>query len=412
MTDTTQLKTVTAPTLDQQKAIAGAFLAIQNANKNLRSQPDMPKIAVEGLENVNDALHTAQANAKNWSDNITAGIQNQMQSIVDYNKLYSGLASSINAAIAEIKNATDQSPPSPGTMSNLAAELQALQQQVAQQLYGEGGSPTSPTAKSALGVYNLITAYQTAVSLDEKTFKGFHQIAMSDKSGIAADIQNKLADIRSDNSAISTDRAMIAGGAAAIVTGLLIILVGAVLDLATAGATTAIIVGGAVVVAAGIGTTVAGAVDLHNKEADIVKKTQELADDRAELAALNTIGNSSVTIATLTDHIYTALDEIKTVWQQMDNNLSSVVNALSLPEADLKKWIQQQDPSQNPSYFVMGTILEAQFTAPQADWASAEQTAAMILNNLGSIQVMTPKLKDGQPYPTYEQIADYARSNA
>lgn len=412
MADDVKTKPVNPPTLDQQKAIAGAFIAIQAANKRIRSQPDVPKIALPDFDGVNPALKTAQGNAQNWSDNITAGIQNQMQAIVDYNRLYSGLASSINAAIDEIKTATDENPPSSGTMTNLAAELQALQQQVGSLLYGDGGSTSDPKATSALGVYKAITAYEQAVSLDEKAFNHFHELAMNSSTGIAADIKNKLADIKADNEAINSDRAVIAGGATAVIVGILIVAVGALLEFETAGASTAIIAGGVAVIAGGVGTTVYGAVDLANKEADIVTKTQELATDRAELAALNTIGNTATTISTLTSSIYTALEEIVTVWQQMDNNLSSVVSALSLPEADLKNWIQQQDPTKNPSYMVMGTILEALFKSPQADWAAAENTAETILNNLASTQEMKPKIKGDAPYPTYDEIAEFARSHA
>lgn len=404
-------KPITPPTLDQQKGISGAFLAIEAANKILRLQPDVPKISVKGLENVNDALHTAQGHATNWADVVSAGVQNQLQSIVNYNTEYSALVTSINKGIAAIAAATDAKPPAAGVMSNLAAELQALQQQVAAMLYGAGGSLTNPTPTSALGVYNAISAYQQNVSNDGTAFSGFHQIAMSKKSGIGTDIQNMLDDIKADNAAIATDRMVIAGGAVAAIVGVLTICVGALLEIPTAGLSTGIIVGGAVVVAAGAGTAIYGAVDLSNKEKDITAKTLQLANDRAELAALTTIFNTSQTLTVLTDHIYGALDEIKTVWQQMDNNLSNVVQALNAPQADLKTWIKQQEPGQDPTYAVMATILNAQFVAPQNDWQAAEKTATTILDNFTNVIDLQPPANKGNHVPTYDEVAAYARSH-
>lgn len=384
------VKSVTAPTDHALCSIAGAFVAIRMGNTAIRLQAPLPidKIKIAGLEDVNKSLKTAQDHAKNWADNISQQVQNELQVIVDYNTLYASLAASINSGIAEIGKATPKNPPT--NMANLAAELGALQSHIQTLLYGSGGSVEAPLPASALGTYNVLTTYQSNVTSDSTTFGKYFDIATSPKSGISADICNKLNDIKADNQALSTDRLVIAGGALAVIAGAIIIFLAIVLAPETGGVSlTAVVVGG-IVAAGGAGAVIYGADDLSNKQADIVNKMQQITNDRIELAALTAIANGSASLQMATKNIYGALGTIKTTWQQMDNNLSSIISALNKPQDELMAWIKQHDPSKNPSYQVMEIILNAQFKAPQADWAKASKTAAKILDNFTRVVDFTP----------------------
>ena len=73
----------------------------------------------------------------------------------------------------------------------------------------------------------------------------------------------------------------------------------------------------------------------------------------------------------------------------MDNAMADVISALNMPQNELMQWIQKQSGSAQPSYNIMGTILEAQFAAPQADWAKAASTAQTILNALANVVEFT-----------------------
>ncbi len=383
----TQTSTGGAPDKTTLQSLAGAFIAIKSANKAIELQALLPVVAdIPGLANVNTSLATAQANATNWTTTISANVQNQLQALIDYNSLYVPLASSINSAISAIKQATTTNPPSPSTMSNLAAELAALQSQMQTNLYGSGGTASAPLPASALGVYNQMTAYQTAVANDASVFSGYSTLAFNSKTGINAQIKQYNDDIDADNAAMAKDRAMIAGGAAMIVTGVLICIVAVALAPETGGVTIAAI--GTVGVAAVAGGAVMIGVashDLNSKESDVANKLVAIANDQTELVNLTTLNTACSNVSSHASDIYGAMDTIFTSWQQMDNNMSSVISALNMPQAELMNWIAHQSGSSNPSYFVMGTILQAQFVAPQADWQAAATTAQTILNALANV---------------------------
>lgn len=376
-----------APDNSVLQSLAGAFIAIKSANKAIELQAVLPTVAdIPGLANVNASLATAQANATNWTSTISANVQNQLQALINYNSLYVPLASSINSAISAIKQATATNPPSPGVMSNLAAELSALQGQMQTNLYGSGGTQSSPLPASALGVFNQLTAYQTAVANDSSVFSGYATLAFNSKTGISAQIKQYNDDIDADNSAMAKDRAMIAGGAAMIVTGVLICIIAVALAPETGGLTIAAI--GTVGVAAVAGGAVMIGVashDLNSKETDVSNKLIAIANDQTELVNLTTLNTACSNVSSHASDIYGAMDTITTSWQQMDNNMSSVISALNLPQDELMKWIAQQSGTTNPTYAVMGAILEAQFAAPQANWQTAATTAQTILNALASV---------------------------
>jgi len=399
-----------APSDATQQALAGAFIAIKSANKAIELQGAMPSVNIVGLEGVNDSLKTAQAHAEDWSKTISANVQNQLQAIIDYNTLYVPLSSSINAAISEIKLATTENPPSPSTMANLAAELNALQSQVQTNLYGTGGTADNPKTASALGVYNQLTDYQTNVASDATIFKGYSDLAYNSESGVSTQIKQYNDDISADREAMAKDRSMIGGGAAMIVTGVLIVVVAVALAPETGGATIAVI--GTVGVAAIAGGAVMIGVsshDLNTKEADVANKLIAIANDQTELANLTTINTSSGDIAQHAGDIYGALDTIKTSWAQMDNNMASVISALNQPREELMQWVTKQSGDTNPTYFVMGTILEAQFAVPQADWQKAADTAQTILTALSNVVEFT--LPEGT-IPTQNVIAAQTQNKA
>ena len=376
-----------APSNSVQQALAGAFIAINSANKAIELQALLPEVAgIPGLADTNASLATAKSHAQNWSGVLSANVQKQLQAIIDYNCLYAPLASSINQAISQIKQATTANPPSASTMSNLAAELAALQGQMRINLYGNGRTASNPMLASALGVYNQLTAYQASVASDASTFSGYATLATNSESGVSAQITQYTADIAADNEAMAKDRAMVAGGAAMIVTGVLICVVAVALAPETGGRTIAAI--GTVGVAAVVGGAVMIGVashDLNTKEEDVANKLIVIANDKVELVNLVTLNTACSNVATHASDIYGALDTITTSWAQIDNNMSSVISALTMPQTELMQWIAQQSGSANPSYYVMGMILDAQFAAPQANWQTAATTAQTILNALASV---------------------------
>ena len=395
-----------APSDATQQALTGAFIAIQSANKAIKLQGTMPKVDIDGLKDINTSLAAAQGHADLWAESISGNVQNQLQAIIDYNSLYVPLSTDINSAISEIKRATKAAPPSDDTMSNLASMLAALQDQVQVNLYGSGGTTDNPSQASAVGVFNQLVKYQKDVASDSSIFKGYATLAFNSESGIDAQIKQYNDDIDTDNEAMAKDRAMIGGGAAMIVTGVLICVVAVALAPETGGATIAVI--GTIGVAATVGGAVmigVSAHDLNSKEADVSDKIVKIANDQAEKVSLVTVNSTCSNISTYSGLIYGALDTIKTSWEQMDNDMANVIGALNMPQNELMKWIAKKAGTSAPTYPVMGAILEAQFAAPQADWAKAATTAQTLLNGIANVvEFILPV----GTIPTQAAIAEHA----
>lgn len=396
----------TAPTKDTQTALAGAFVALMAANNAIIRSPQFPTTTIKGLENANATLATAVKNATYWNKTLSANVQNQLQLIVNYNDMYGALVDSIEGYIRTLKNTAPGATPPAGTLSNLSAEIAALQQQVQGLLYGASGTKDKPADDSALGVYNDLTSYQSAVAADESAFATLMNIANSDSTGIPAEIKRYQDAITADNSAISKDQAMIAGGAAAIVTGVLICVVAVALAPETGGST--LLVAGAVGVAAiGGGAAMIGVAshDLDKKIKDITEKQKEIKEDQQELALLTTMSKHAGDLATQTKSVVEAMSTVQTSWQQLDNAMSDMVSALNAPENELMDWVKTHAPDQDPSYMVLGTILDAQMVAPKDDWKTASDLAGTILKNLQNVILLElPK----NTTPTQDAIAKAA----
>ena len=394
-----------APSDDIQQALAGAFLAIQSANKAISTQGQLPPVSIAGLEDVNTSLATAQDHAANYSKHIAPNVQNQLQAIIDYNRLYSALAASINSSINTIDQATPDNPPT-NALSTLAADMSALQSQVQNILYGAGGTADDPTTASALGVYQQLVDYQSAVGSDASTFKGYSTLAYNSESGVSAQIKQYNDDIEADREAMAKDRAMIGGGAAMIVTGALIVVVAVALAPETGGAS-ALVIGSIGVAAVAGGAVMIGvsSSDLDKKEQDVSTKLVAIANDQAELANLTSINTASGNIAQHAGDIFGALDTIKNNWSDMDNNMANTITALNLPQNELMQWTKDNSNNQDPDYSTLATILRAEMVNPEADWTKAATTAQTILNAFDS--VVEYNLPQGT-VPTQENIAKAA----
>ena len=390
------------PGSDTQSALAGAFICLMSNNNAIILSPTFPGTQIQGLENANQTLATAVAHATAWNDTISANVQNQLQLIINYNSMYSALVTSIGGYVTDLKNTpAGQQPPS-GTLSNLSDTIGALQEQVAQLLYGAGGQ-SAPDANSAVGTYNQLIQYQQNVANDEVAFSGLMSIANNSSSGIPAEIANYQAAISADQDAINKDEAMIGGGAAMIVTGVLICVVSVAIAPETGGAS--LIVGGAIGIAViGGGAAMIGvaSTNLDKANSDIAAKRKLIKEDQQELALLTTVSTVAGNLSDHTKNIVQAMATLQTTWQQMDNAMSDMVTALNAPEQELMNWVKTHQPDSDPSYAVLGTILNAQLMAPQKDWATASTTASTILGNLQKVLLF--KLPENT-VPTQANIA-------
>ncbi len=406
MADTSQ-STTQAPDNDTQSALAGAFICLMSNNNAIILSPQFPASQIKGLENANQALATAVAHATAWNDTHSANVQNPLQQIINYNSTYGALVSSMDGYINDLKNTPSGQQPPNGTLSNLSDTIGALQQQVQTLLYGAGG-PSSPDASSAIGTYQQLTQYQQDVANDEVAFAGLMSIASNTSTGIPEEIKNYQAAISSDQDAINKDEAMIGGGAAMIVTGVLICVVSVAIAPETGGAS--LIVGGAIGIAAiGGGAAMIGvaSTNLDKANSDIAAKRRLIKDDQQELALLTTVSTLSGNLTDHTKNIVQAMATLQTTWQQMDNYMSDMVTALNAPEQELMNWVKTHQPDTDPSYAVLGTILNAQLVAPQNDWNRASATASTILSNLR--QVLLFKLP-ANTTPTQANIAAAAQA--
>jgi hypothetical protein len=400
---TTPLAAPQAPSNDTQSALAGAFIALLANNNAIRLSPQFPTTQIQGLETANQLLGTAVAHANSWSSTISADVQNQLQLIIDYNDMYASLVSSIEGQITDLKNTKSGQKPPDGTISNLSFEIQALQAQVQQMLYGAGGTATSPIAGSALATYNELVQYQKDVAADESAFAGLMSIANNTSSGIPAEIANYQKAIAADNDAINKDTAMIAGGAAMIVTGILICVIAVAIAPETGGASVAVV--GAIGIAAiGGGAAMIGVAssNLDKMNSAIAEYQRDISADQQELSLLTTVSTTAGNLTEHTKNVVNAMSTVMTNWQQMDNAMGDMVTALNLPEQQLMAWVKAQQSGTAPSYALLGTILYSQMVAPQDDWNTASTTASTILTNLRNVLLL--QLPDNT-VPTQANIA-------
>jgi len=390
------------PSNDTQSALAGAFICLLSNNNAIILSPTFPATQIQGLENANQTLATAVAHANGWNDTISANVQNQLQLIVNYNTMYGALVSSIDGYVTDLKNTAAGQQPPDGTLSNLSDTIGALQQQVGMLLYGNGGA-SSPDADSAVGTYNQLTQYQQDVANDEVAFSGLMSIANNSSSGIPAEIANYQKAISADQDAINKDEAMIGGGATMIVTGILICVVSVAIAPETGGAS--LFIGGAIGIAAiGGGAAMIGvaSTNLDKANNDIAAKRKLIKEDQQELALLTTVSTVAGNLTDHTKNIVQAMATLQTTWQQMDNAMTDMVTALNAPEQELMNWVKTHQPDSDPSYAVLGTILNAQLVAPQTDWNTASATASTILGNLQKVLLF--KLPENT-VPTQANIA-------
>ncbi len=391
MTDTTPATTPSsAPSTDTQKALVGAFIAIQAANKAIKLQGQLPVINLPGLGSaVNTSLATAQSHAELWEKSISANVQNQLQQIIEFNSLLAAMDTSINSSLAEVKKATKENPPPSGTISSLAADISAIQSQVQSILYGSG-TKSSPGEQSILGAYNQLTDYQSKVGTDASTFETYRQTAFNSKSGVSAQITQDNSDIATAQTAMAKDREILAGGAAAIVTGVLIVVVAVALAPETGGASAAAIgtVGAALAAGGVVAEGVAGA-NLRKNEKKVAGWIKQIAEDKAELVSLSTLGNTSKDVSQHAASIFGALGTLKTNWQQMDNDMQDFVSALNLPEEKLMEWVQNKTGKPG-TYLDLAVIVGATFNvAITTDWDSSAKMAQQFLTALGNVKSFT-----------------------
>ena len=290
MPQNTQARTSTngngsAPSALSLQSLAGAFIAIQAANKAICLQPKLPRVDITGLEDVNASLATAQDNANWWTKTVSANVQNQLQHIVDHSDLYSALAPDLDEMISHLKEATPDNPPARNLLDNISDELMTLRDKIQSILYGDGGTKDQPADDSVMGTYKQLTEYQQKVQEDETTFAGYMENAASDQEGIASQIKGLQDEISSLRTAISNDQAMIAGGAAAVATGIGLIVAGVALTPETGPGGLAVAALGVAAAAGGIAADTYGIIDMGKKQDQVSKDLVEIHDLHEESGA-------------------------------------------------------------------------------------------------------------------------------
>ncbi|MEO1463726.1 MAG: HBL/NHE enterotoxin family protein [Pseudomonadota bacterium] len=378
--------TPAAPSDDTQSTLGGAFVCLMINNKAIIGQPPFPNTSIPALQTANDSLATAQANAEHWIGTLSGNVQNQLQHVIDYNTFYNALSADIEKQVRLVRQTPPGSTPPDGTLTNLSEDIAAMQMAVRDRLYGSGGTEKLPKENSVLGVYNQLTAYQRAVAKDQAAFAELLNAANSTSAGIPAEIKAYQDQVKADQDAINKDNAMIAGGAVMMAVGAVII--GALIVSApeSGGATLVLAVGAVGLMAGGAAMTGTAATDLDKRVADMSHAKSQIRSDQQELSLLT---SSAHVAQSLEDHCKSVVEAVltlQTTWQQLDNALGDMVNALNAPEDYLMSWVKSRRPGEEPSYAILGRILEAELAAPAEDWRTASETARTVLRNLANTQ--------------------------
>jgi hypothetical protein len=351
--------------------------------KTVADQPQFPTTTVEGLQDINKHLATAQGHANDWLNTYSAQVWNRLQGIISFGEVFNNLYGPLYQAA---QNMASESQFQPNEIQKLIEALQALQTLVKSQY------------TQSQQTYTALTTYRTGVSADHSQFLTDYNTANAALGGATGEIAQLQSKISAEQDALNKDLAMIAGGSTMMVVGVLMIAVGALAEIETAGVSTALIVGGVAVVAGGATMTgIAGKNyddTMHNMQAD----QRTLADDKAELTLLTGLKGQFDSLNTTLGTAEATLNNLVTAWQQLDNGIDAVVSDLQNPE-DYLATLRQTQPDATPQ--TVSLIVSAELQTANQDWTSAVTLAQAYLTKGRNIEYIST----GTQAPTQQAIA-------
>lgn len=369
---------------------AALIVVLNNSANTLINQAAFPNLNVAGLENINDHLSTAKDHANAWINTYSGEVLNTLQGIITFGELFNNLYGSMYQSAQAM---ADETSFKPNEISDLIADIQALQSQVQGQ-------------QTVLNkTYTDITTYKTQVSSDYSNFTTDYntaQATLGGDQGAIAKLQDK---IDAENSALTKDALMIAGGAVGIIAGVICIVAGVFGEIETAGVSTGLVVVGIALVVGGATVTGIGGKNYDDTLKSLQTDYTNLQNMSQEITSLKTISTQFTNLDTVLATSQQALQTLVTAWQTLNNSFTAVISDLQNPENYLST-IQQNDPTATPK--TVSTIVSAELQTANQDWQDAVSGAKDLLGKING----TVYLKNNSTLPTQDNIAQTYNQNS
>ena len=358
--------------------------------KSIEDQAPLPKINVEGLKDVNEHLTTAQTHANAWLNTYSKDAWNRLQGIISFGETFTNLYKPLHAAA---ENMGTEKEFHPNEIFKLIGELQALQTLVKQQ------------ADESQKCYNEITVYKDQVTEDHRIFIADYNTAVAELGGTTGEIAQLEKDIRSWQDGQNIAVAVGGIGAVIMVVGALIIVVGALAEFETLGLSTLLVMAGIGVFAAGAVLTVSSITTYEVGQSIIARKMKQLAKDRTELAGLLSLRGQITGVSNNLSSAETALSNLVTAWQEIDNAIDAIITDLQNPQDYLAK-IKEHDPTATP--LIASMIVCAELETANNDWNTTVKYASALLEKGRNIQYINV----GKKLPTQKSIDEAIKAKA
>jgi len=358
------------------------IIQLNAAARTIVDQPSLPAIDLKGLKDVNTHLATARTHGNAWLNTYSGDAWNRLQGLISFSEVFTNMYKPLYAAAQGMGN---QSSFNPDQISKLTGSLTALQSLVKAQ------------HTQSQSTYEEIVGYRKNVSSDQSVFSTDYQTALQELGGTKGAIAQLEKKISSDSDAMNKDLAMIGGGATMMVVGGLMIAVGVLAEIETAGASTALVIGGLAVVAGGAAVTGIGAKNYDDMMKEMAADQKQLAKDKQELSAITNLKKQITGISGTLGSAESALGNLVTSWQQMDNAIGAVVSDLQAPETYLAN-LKRTNPNATPA--TVSLIVSAELQTANQDWLRSKTMAESLLGKGRNVRYLKTK-----GLPTQQAIA-------
>ena len=139
--------------------------------------------------------------------------------------------------------------------------------------------------------------------------------------------------------AMDKDIGLMVGGAITIVAGIAMIVFGAVSEIPSGGASTALIGAGVLVVDGGVIMETLGATDYNKQIGKQKEVTEQLAEDKQQLAALKTTKKQVSGFVKGLENAITAASALRAGWQALHADLQEVITAVDNVDPNVGSWL-------------------------------------------------------------------------
>ena len=139
--------------------------------------------------------------------------------------------------------------------------------------------------------------------------------------------------------AMDKDIGLMVGGAITIVAGIAMVVFGAVSEIPSGGASTALIGGGVLAFSGGVIMETFGAVDYNKLIGKLKEVTEQLAEDKRQLAALKTTKKQVSGFVKGLENAITAASALRAGWQALHADLQEVITAVDNVDPNVGSWL-------------------------------------------------------------------------